>query len=66
VTAVDAADFMLFRTLPLIVLLMGCLGIVVCAFSRPQTRNALSKNIVAQVRDGLVILLCSVNTNDCS
>ena len=36
---------------------MGCLGIVVCAFSRRQTRNALSKNIVAQVRDDLVVLI---------
>jgi len=33
---------------------MNCSGIVVCAFSRPQTRNALSKNIVTQVSCDIV------------
>jgi len=33
---------------------MACSGIVVCAFSRAQTRNALSRNIVAQVSDRIV------------
>ena len=30
-------------------LMMTVSGIAVCSFSKPQTRNALSKNIVAQV-----------------
>jgi len=34
------------------------LGIAVCAFNRPQTRNALSRNIVAQVSGSVCVNVC--------